>query len=50
MPFVLNLGTVSTARRRCRSSYSQPDVVRYGREVAERVKKNTYVPEPKKKE
>jgi hypothetical protein len=42
--------TVSTARRRCRSSLSRPDVVGCGREVAEWVKKTTSVPETKKKE
>ena len=48
-PFIFNLQTVSTARRRCRSSMSRPDVVGCGREVAERVKKTTSVPETKKK-
>jgi hypothetical protein len=41
---------VSTARRRCRSSLSQPDVVGCGWEVAERVKKTTSVSKTKKKE
>jgi hypothetical protein len=41
---------VSTARHRCRSSLSRPDVVGCGQEVAERVKKTTSVPETKKKE
>jgi hypothetical protein len=50
MPFVFNLQTVSTARHRCRSSQSRPDVVVCGREVAERVKKTTSVPETKTKE
>jgi hypothetical protein len=48
-PFIFNLQTVSTARRRCRSSLSQPDVVGCGREVAERIKKTTSVPKTKKK-
>jgi hypothetical protein len=48
--FIFNLQTVSTARRRCRSSLSRPDVVGCGREVAERVKETTSVPETKKKE
>jgi hypothetical protein len=47
-PFI-NLQTVSTARRRCRSSLSQPNVVGCGREVAERVKKTTSVSETNKK-
>jgi hypothetical protein len=38
------------ARRRCRSSLSWPDVVGCEREVAERVKKTTSIPEMKKKE
>jgi hypothetical protein len=41
---------VSTARCSCRSSLSRPDVVCYGGEVAERVKKTISVPETKKKE
>jgi hypothetical protein len=41
---------VSTACRRCRSSLSQPDVVGYGREVDERVKKIISVPKTKKKD
>jgi hypothetical protein len=41
---------MSTARRRCRSSLSRPDVVGYGREVVEGVKKATSVSETKKKE
>jgi hypothetical protein len=48
-PFIFNLQTVSTARRRCRSSLNRPDVDGCGREVAERVKKTTFVPETKKK-
>jgi hypothetical protein len=35
--FIFNLQTVSTARRRCRSSLSRPDVIGCGREVAKRV-------------
>jgi hypothetical protein len=50
MPFVFNLKTVSTARRRCRSSLSRPDIVGCVWEVVERVKKTTSVPETKKKE
>jgi hypothetical protein len=49
-PFIFNLQTVSTARRRCRSSLSRTDVDGCGREVAERVKKTTSVPEMKKEE
>jgi hypothetical protein len=49
-PFTFNLQTVSTARRRGRSSLSRPDVVGCGREVAEGVKKTTSVPETEKKE
>jgi hypothetical protein len=49
-PFIFNLQTVSTARRRCRSSLSRPDVVCCGREVIERVKKTTFVLKTKKKE
>jgi hypothetical protein len=49
-PFIFNLQTVSTARRRCRSSLSRSDVVGCGWEVAERVKKTTSVPKTKKKE
>jgi hypothetical protein len=49
-PFIFNLKTVSTARRRCRSSLNRPDVVGCGREVAEQVKKITSVPKMKKKE
>jgi hypothetical protein len=49
-PFILNLQTVSTARRCCSSSLSRPDVLDYRREVAERVKKTTSVPETKKNE
>jgi hypothetical protein len=41
---------VSTARRRCRSSPSQPDVVGCGQEVAKLVKKTTSLPKTKKKE
>jgi hypothetical protein len=36
MPFIFNIKTVSTARRRCHTSHSRPDVVGCGREVAER--------------
>ena len=49
-PFIFNLQTVSTARRRCRSSLSRPDVVGCRREVAEWVKKTTSVPGTKKKD
>jgi hypothetical protein len=49
-PFIFNLQTVSTARRRCRSSLTRPDVVGCGREVVERVKKTTSVPKTKKKD
>jgi hypothetical protein len=38
------------ARRRCRSSPSRHDVVGCGREVDERIKKNTFGSETKKKE
>jgi hypothetical protein len=48
--FIFNLQTVSTTRRRCRSSLSRPDVVGCGREVIERVKKTTSVLKTKKKE
>jgi hypothetical protein len=41
--------TASTARRRCRSSESRPDIVGCGQKVAERAQKATYVPEIKKK-
>jgi hypothetical protein len=41
---------VSTVRRCCGSSLSRPDIVGCGREVDERVKKNTFGPETKKKE
>jgi hypothetical protein len=43
-PFIFNLQTMSTARCRCRSSLSRPDVVGCGREVTEQVKKTTSVP------
>jgi hypothetical protein len=46
MSFVFNLQTVSTARRRCLSSLSWPDVVGFGREVAE---KTTSILRAKKK-
>jgi hypothetical protein len=46
-PFIFNLQTVSVVR--CRSSLSRPGIVGYGWEVAERVKKNTFVPETKKR-
>jgi hypothetical protein len=36
MSFSFNLQTVSTVRRRCRTSDSRPDVVGCGREVVER--------------
>jgi hypothetical protein len=49
-PFNFNLQTVSTARRHCRSSLSQPEVVDCGWEVAERVKKTISVPKAIKKE
>jgi hypothetical protein len=49
-PFISNLPTVSMARRCCHSSLSRPDVVGCGREVTERVKKTTSIPETKKKE
>jgi hypothetical protein len=49
-PFNFNLQTMSTARRRCRSSLSRPDVVGCGREVAEQVKKTTSVSKTKQKE
>jgi hypothetical protein len=49
-PLIFNLQTVSTARHRCRSSLSRPDIVGCGWEVAERVKKTTSVPKTKKKE
>jgi hypothetical protein len=49
-PFIFNLQTVSTARRRCRSSLSRLDVVGCGREVVERVKKTTSVQKTKKKD
>jgi hypothetical protein len=38
-PFIFNLWTVSTARRRCHSPLSRPDVVGCGRKVVEQVKK-----------
>jgi hypothetical protein len=50
MASVYNLSTVSTTRCCCRSSLSRPDVVGCGREVAERVKKTTFVMETKSKE
>jgi ppGpp synthetase/RelA/SpoT-type nucleotidyltranferase len=49
-PFIFNLQTVSTARRRCRSSLSRFDVVDCRREVAERVKKTTSILKTKKKD
>jgi hypothetical protein len=49
-PFIFNLQTMSTARRRCRSSLRRPDIVGCGREVAERVKKTTCILKTKKKE
>jgi hypothetical protein len=48
--FIFNLQTVSMVCRRCRSSLSRLGVVGCGREVAERVKKNTSVPNTKKKD
>jgi hypothetical protein len=47
-PF-FSLQTVSTVRRRCRSSLSRPGVVDCGREVAERIKKTTSISKTKKK-
>jgi hypothetical protein len=44
-PFILNLQTVLTARHRCCSSLSRPDVVGCKWEVAERVKKDHISPE-----
>jgi hypothetical protein len=49
MPFVFNLQTMSTARRRCRFSLSRLDVVGCGQEDAKRIKKTTSVLETKKK-
>jgi hypothetical protein len=49
-PFIFSLQTVSTARRRRRSSLSRSDVVGCGWKVVERVKKTTPVPKTKKKE
>jgi hypothetical protein len=49
-PFIFNLQTVSTTRRRCRSFLSRPDVVGCEWEVAKGVKKTTSVPKMKKKE
>jgi hypothetical protein len=49
-PFIFNLQTVSTARRRCRSSLSRPDVVGCGPEIVEWVKKTTSILKTKKKE
>jgi hypothetical protein len=46
-PFIFILQIVSVARRRCRSSLSWPDVVGYGWEVVEQVKKTTSVPKMK---
>jgi hypothetical protein len=43
-PFIFNLQTMSTVRRRCRSSLGRPNIVGCGREVAERIKKTTSVP------
>jgi hypothetical protein len=50
MPFIVNLQTVSTARRRYRSSESRPDVVGCELEVAEQAQKATSVLETKKKD
>jgi hypothetical protein len=44
----LNLQTMSTARRRCRSSLSRPGVVGCGQEVDKRVEKITPVSEMEK--
>jgi hypothetical protein len=49
-PFIFNLQTMSMGRHRCHSSRSRPDVVGYGREVIERVKKTTSIPKTKKSE
>jgi hypothetical protein len=49
-PSIFNLQTMLTSRRCCCSSLSRPDVVGYGREVAERIKKTTSVLKTKKKE
>jgi hypothetical protein len=49
-PFILNPQTVSTVRRRYRSSLSRPAVVDCGWKVTERIKKATSVSETKKKE
>jgi hypothetical protein len=50
MSFIINLQTISTAHRRCRSSQSQPDVVGCGQKVAKRAQKATSVLETKKKD
>jgi hypothetical protein len=50
IPFIFNLQTVSTARRRCSTSHSRPDVVDCGREVTEWAQKATSVPKMKKKD
>jgi hypothetical protein len=49
-PFIFNLQTVSSVRRRCRSSLSQLDVVGCRWEITERVKKTTSITEMKKEE
>jgi hypothetical protein len=49
-PLIFNLQTVSTARHRCCSSLSRPDIVGCGWKVAKWVKKTTSVPKTKKKE
>jgi hypothetical protein len=49
-PFIFNLQTVSMTCYRCRSSLSRPDIVGCRREVAEWVKKTTFVQKTKKKE
>ena len=50
MLFILNLQTVSTVRRHCRSSLSRTGVVGCGEEVAKRIKKITSAPETKTKD
>jgi hypothetical protein len=50
MPFVFNLQTVLTVSCRCRFFLSRLDVVGCEREVAERIKNTTSVPETRKKE
>jgi hypothetical protein len=50
MPFIFNLQTVSTVRRRYRSIQSRHDIVGCGREVAEWAEKATSIQETKKKD